>query len=138
MMERQGGNKKRITAAVIAAVLIFAAVAGIASAVRATTSSTVAVVPVSDLNYGNYLEWQNSVSGKITTEAEQKAAFDQRQDAAVLWIRGIRQSLCSAALILFFFDPHYHPEFFGDGVIHAPEQDHSIFRSIRKAAIVEP
>lgn len=71
MMERQGGNKKRITAAVIAAVLIFAAVAGIASAVRATTSSTVAVVPVSDLNYGNYLDWQNSVSGKITTEAEQ-------------------------------------------------------------------
>ena len=71
MMDKLGGNKKRITAALIAVVLTFAAVAGIASAVRATTSSTVAVVPVSDLNYGNYLDWQNSVSGKITTEAEQ-------------------------------------------------------------------
>ena len=71
MMDKLTGSKKRITAALIAIVLTFAAVAGIAAAVRATTASTVAVIPVSDLNYGNYLDWQNNVTGKITTEAEQ-------------------------------------------------------------------
>ena len=71
MMDKLQGNKKRITAALAAAVLLFAAIAGIAAAVRATTASAVAVIPVSDLNYGNYLDWQNSVSGRITTEAEQ-------------------------------------------------------------------
>ena len=71
MMDKLQGNKKRITAALAAVVLLFAAIAGIAAAVRATTASTVAVIPVSDLNYGVYLDWQNSVSGRITTEAEQ-------------------------------------------------------------------
>ena len=71
MMDKLTGSKKRITAALIAIVLTFAAVAGIVAAVRATTASTVAVIPVSDLNYGNYLDWQNNVTGKITTEAEQ-------------------------------------------------------------------
>ena len=71
MMDKLQGNKKRITAALAAVVLLFAAIAGIAAAVRATTASAVAVIPVSDLNYGNYLDWQNSVSGRITTEAEQ-------------------------------------------------------------------
>ena len=71
MMDKLTGSKKRITAALIAIVLTFAAVAGIAAAVRATTASTVAVIPVSDLNYGNYLDWQNNVTGMITTEAEQ-------------------------------------------------------------------
>ena len=70
MMDKLQGNKKRITAALAAVVLLFAAIAGIAAAVRATTASTVAVIPVSDLNYGVYLDWQNSVSGRITTEAE--------------------------------------------------------------------
>ena len=71
MMDKLQGNRKRITAALAAVVLLFAAIAGIAAAVRATTASAVAVIPVSDLNYGNYLDWQNSVSGRITTEAEQ-------------------------------------------------------------------
>ena len=52
-------------------VLAAAIVAGIVAGVRSTTSSTVAVLPVADLNYGNYLDWQNSVTGMITTEAEQ-------------------------------------------------------------------
>ena len=71
MMDKFKGNKKRITAALIAAALTIAAVGGITAAVRATTASTVAVVSVSDLNCGSYLDWQNSVTGKITTEAEQ-------------------------------------------------------------------
>ena len=71
MMDKLQGKRKRITAALAAVVLLFAAIAGIAAAVRATTASAVAVIPVSDLNYGIYLDWQNSVSGMITTEAEQ-------------------------------------------------------------------
>lgn len=64
-------NNKKITAAVLALILGAAAVFGIAAAVRATTSSTVMVVRASELNYGEYLDWQNSVAGMITTDAEQ-------------------------------------------------------------------
>ena len=64
-------NKKKVMTAGVSLILVAAIIAGIASAVRSTTSSTVAVVPVSDLNYGYYLDWQNSVSGMITTQAEQ-------------------------------------------------------------------
>ena len=71
MTDKLQGSKKRITAALAAVVLLAVTVAGIAAAVRATTASAVAVIPVSDLNYGNYLDWENSVSGRITTEAEQ-------------------------------------------------------------------
>ena len=55
----------------LALILGAAAVFGIAAAVRATTSSTVMVVRASELNYGEYLDWQNSVAGMITTDAEQ-------------------------------------------------------------------
>ena len=55
----------------LALILGAAAVFGIAVAVRATTSSTVMVVRASELNYGEYLDWQNSVAGMITTDAEQ-------------------------------------------------------------------
>ena len=68
MTDKLQGSKKRITAALAAVVLLAVTVAGIAAAVRATTASAVAVIPVSDLNYGNYLDWENSVSGRITTE----------------------------------------------------------------------
>lgn len=71
MMEKHKDNKKRIAAGLTAAVLLTASVFGITSAVRATTARTVPVIPVSDLNYGDYLDWQNSVTGMITTEAEQ-------------------------------------------------------------------
>ena len=71
MMEKHKGNKKRLAAGLTAAVLLAASVFGIASAVRATTAQAVPVVPVNDLNYGSYLDWQNSVTGMITTEAEQ-------------------------------------------------------------------
>ena len=64
-------NNKKITAAVLALIIGAAAVFGIAAAVRATTSSTVMVVRASELNYGEYLDWQNSVAGMITTDAEQ-------------------------------------------------------------------
>ena len=64
-------NNKKITAAVLALILGVAAVIGIVAAVRATTSSTVMVVRASELNYGEYLDWQNSVAGMITTDAEQ-------------------------------------------------------------------
>lgn len=64
-------NNKKITAAVLALILGIAAVFGIAAAVRATTSSTVMVVRASEINYGEYLDWQNSVAGMITTDAEQ-------------------------------------------------------------------
>ena len=55
----------------LALIIGAAAVFGIAAAVRATTSSTVMVVRASELNYGEYLDWQNSVAGMITTDAEQ-------------------------------------------------------------------
>ena len=70
-MKRLIENNKKITAAVLALILGAAAVFGIAVAVRATTSSTVMVVRASELNYGEYLDWQNSVAGMITTDAEQ-------------------------------------------------------------------
>ena len=71
MFNNLNGKKKKIAAAAVALVLTAALTAGIVSAVRSTTSSAVAVVPVSDLNYGNYLDWQNSVTGLVTTQAEQ-------------------------------------------------------------------
>lgn len=71
MFNNLKGNTKKAVITAVSLVLVGAIVAGIAAAVRSTTSSTVAVVPVADLNYGNYLDWQNSVTGIITTEAEQ-------------------------------------------------------------------
>ena len=71
MFNNLKGNKKKVMAGGISLVLAAAIVAGIVAGVRSTTSSTVAVLPVADLNYGNYLDWQNSVTGMITTEAEQ-------------------------------------------------------------------
>ena len=71
MLNKLKDNKKKAMAAAVSLVLAAALIAGIVSGVRSTTSSSIAVVPVSDLNYGNYLDWQNSVTGMITTEAEQ-------------------------------------------------------------------
>ena len=65
------GNNKRITALIAALVVAAAAIAGITAGVRATTSSTVPVVPVANINFGEYLDWQNSITGMITTDAEQ-------------------------------------------------------------------
>ena len=71
MFNNLNGKQKKIAAGAVSLLLVAAITAGIVSAVRSTTSSTVAVVPVSDLNYGNYLDWQNSVTGLVTTQAEQ-------------------------------------------------------------------
>ena len=71
MFNNLSGNKKKAAIGAVSLLLVAAIIAGIVAAVRSTTSSTVAVVPVADLNYGNYLDWQNSVTGMITTEAEQ-------------------------------------------------------------------
>ena len=71
MFNKLNGNKKKIMVAAVSLVLVAALIAGIAYGVRVTTASTVPVVAVSDLNYGSYLDWQNSVTGMITTEAEQ-------------------------------------------------------------------
>ena len=71
MLNKLKDNKKKAMAAAVSLVLVAALIAGIVSGVRSTTSTTIAVVPVADLNYGSYLDWQNSVTGMITTEAEQ-------------------------------------------------------------------
>ena len=71
MMDKIKGINKKTLAGVLAAVIAVGAVWGITVAVRATTASAVPVVRVSDLNYGSYMDWQNSVSGIVTTEAEQ-------------------------------------------------------------------
>ena len=65
------GNKKKITIAAASVLAGVLAVTGIAAAVRATTSSTVPVFAVSGLNYGAYMDWENSVSGMVTADAEQ-------------------------------------------------------------------
>lgn len=71
MMDKIKGINKKTLAGVLAAVIAVGAVWGITAAVRATTASAVPVVRVSDLNYGSFMDWQNSVSGIVTTEAEQ-------------------------------------------------------------------
>ena len=62
---------KRIMAAAAAIVVGAAAVFGIGTAVRRTTSSSVPVIPASSIDYGMWLDWENSVSGIITADAEQ-------------------------------------------------------------------
>lgn len=71
MMDKIKGINKKTLAGVLAAVIAVGAVWGITAAVRATTASAVPVVRVSDLNYGSFMDWQNNVSGIVTTEAEQ-------------------------------------------------------------------
>ena len=71
MMDKLKGINKKMLAGALAAVIAVGAIWGITAAVRATTASAVSVVRVSDLNYGSYMDWQNSVSGMVTTEAEQ-------------------------------------------------------------------
>ena len=64
-------NNKKLTIAVAGLLAAILLVAGIAAAVRTTTSSKVLVVPVSDLNYGQMIDWENSVSGMVTGDATQ-------------------------------------------------------------------
>lgn len=64
-------NKKKLTIAIAGLLAAILAVAGIAAAVRTTTSSKVMVVPVSDLNYGEMIDWENSVTGMVTGDATQ-------------------------------------------------------------------
>ena len=71
-MKKFSNNGKKIAAAVAAAVIAVSAVFGIGAAVRKTTSSAVPVIEVSSIDYGMWLDWENSVSGVITSEAEQE------------------------------------------------------------------
>ena len=64
-------NKKKITIITASVLALVLAVAGIAAAVRATTSTTVPVLPVSNLNYGEMMDWENSVTGTVTSDGEQ-------------------------------------------------------------------
>ena len=64
-------NKKKITIITASVLALILAVAGIAAAVRATTSTTVPVLPVSNLNYGEMMDWENSVTGTVTSDGEQ-------------------------------------------------------------------
>ena len=70
-MKNISKNGKRILAVVAAAVVGTGAVFGIGTAVRKTTSSSVLVIPVSSVNYSIWMGSENSVSGMITSEAEQ-------------------------------------------------------------------
>ena len=70
-MKELSKRGKRITAAVAAVVIGAAAVFGIGTAVRKTTSASVPVIQVSAINYGLWLDWENSVTGVITSDAEQ-------------------------------------------------------------------
>lgn len=66
---RKGGRK--IWTILLSCVLGAGAVAGIAAAVRRTTTSAVLVVPASSINYGGWFGNESSTSGTITTDAEQ-------------------------------------------------------------------
>ena len=70
-MKELSKKGRRILAAAAAAVIGAASVFGIGTAVRKTTSSSVPVIQVSSINYGMWLDWDNSVSGIITADAEQ-------------------------------------------------------------------
>ena len=70
-MKELSKKGRRILAASAAAVIGAASVFGIGTAVRKTTSSSVPVIQVSSINYGMWLDWDNSVSGIITADAEQ-------------------------------------------------------------------
>ena len=70
-MKNLVANRKRLLAIALGIVLGVGAVLGIGVAVRRTTSSAVMVVQASGLNYGGGYDWENSVSGVITTDAEQ-------------------------------------------------------------------
>ena len=64
-------EKKKITIIVASVLALILAVGGIAAAVRATTSTTVPVLPVANLNYGEMMDWENSVTGTVTADGEQ-------------------------------------------------------------------
>ena len=70
-MKKLSKRGMRIAAAAAAAVIGAASVFGIGTAVRKTTSASVPVIPVSTINNGLWLDWENSVSGVITADAEQ-------------------------------------------------------------------
>ena len=70
-MKELSKKGKRITAAAAAVVIGAAAVFGIGTAVRKTTSASVPVIQVSSIDYGMWFDWDNSVSGIITADAEQ-------------------------------------------------------------------
>ena len=70
-MKELSKRGKRIIAAIAAVVIGAAAVFGIGTAVRRTTSASVPVIQVSSIDYGLWLDWENSVSGVITSDAEQ-------------------------------------------------------------------
>ena len=70
-MKELSKKGRRILAAAAAAVIGAASVFGIGTAVRKTTSSSVPVIQVSSINNGMWLDWDNSVSGIITADAEQ-------------------------------------------------------------------
>jgi len=70
-MKELSKKGKRITAAAAAVVIGAAAVFGIGTAVRKTTSASVPVIQVSSIDYGMWLDWNNTVSGIITADAEQ-------------------------------------------------------------------
>ena len=67
-MKNLVANRKRLLAIALGIVLGVGAVLGIGVAVRRTTSSAVMVVQASGLNYGGGYDWENSVSGVITTD----------------------------------------------------------------------
>lgn len=70
-MKELSSKGKRIIAAAAALVIGAGTVFGIGTAVRKTTSSSVPVISVSSIDYGMWLDWNNSVNGIITADAEQ-------------------------------------------------------------------
>ena len=70
-MKELNSKGKRIIAAAAALVIGAGTVFGIGTAVRKTTASSVPVISVSSINNGMWLDWDNSVNGIITADAEQ-------------------------------------------------------------------
>lgn len=86
-MSNQKGRNRKILTVGLACVIGAGAVAGIAVAVRSTTTSAVLVVPASELNYGGWYGDSSSMSGTITTDAEQNVYLSDTETVDRVLVR---------------------------------------------------
>ena len=80
-------NKKKLTIAAACVLAVILGAAGIAAAVRTTTSSKVMVIPVSDLNYGEMADWENTVTGMVTGDATQSIYLSDTETVAEVLVK---------------------------------------------------
>ena len=80
-------NKKKLTIAAACVLAVILGAAGIAAAVRTTTSSKVMVIPVSDLNNGEMADWENTVTGMVTGDATQSIYLSDTETVAEVLVK---------------------------------------------------